>query len=215
MVPFYDQLSEAMRRYLSPVNAHAILRQVVLDCRKTPAGLARADLTAILPKLDRAVSFFLEPAQRAALRREVELLGGGNAATSDAVAKPRAHTVRIKNEADISEARAVAKRLCVELNARPLQAHKVAIAVSELARNIVSYTPGGQIELVPQSAPPAITIISTDTGQGIPNLAEIMSGAYRSKTGLGLGILGTKRLADKFDIHTGDRGTRIEAAIHV
>lgn len=216
-VSFYDQINEVMRRYLSPVNAHAILRQVVSDCRKTPTALTRADLAVLVPKLDRAVSLFLEPTQRSALKKDVELLGGASASGPDsAAAKSRARTVRIKTEADISEARAVAKLLCNDLHARPLQAHKVAIAVSELARNIVSYTPGGQIELVPQAGSPAsIGIISTDTGTGIPNLAEIMSGGYRSKTGLGLGILGTKRLADKFDIQTGERGTRIEAVIQV
>jgi serine/threonine-protein kinase RsbT len=42
-----------------------------------------------------------------------------------------------------------------------------------------------------------------------------MSGRYRSKTGLGRGLLGTKRLADNFDIATGATGTRIVVEVLV
>ena len=37
---------------------------------------------------------------------------------------------------------------------------------------------------------------------GIANLEEILAGRYRSETGLGMGIIGTKRLMDEFDIET-------------
>lgn len=210
MVAFYDQLSDVVRRYISAVNAHAILRQVVIDCRKTPALLTKADVPLILPKLDRALALFLEPAQRSTLRAEIEALGGAQKQAGGM----RAHTIQIRAEPDITEARMVARTMCTELNAKPLQTHKVSIAVSELARNIVSYTPGGHIELTPHSMPPkSISIVSVDTGRGIPNLSEILSGQYRSKTGLGLGILGTKRISDKFDIKSGADGTRIEVVV--
>ena len=210
MVAFYDQLSDVVRRYISAVNAHAILRQVVTDCRKSPALLTKADVPTLLPKLDRALALFLEPAQRVALRGEIETLGGGPKSGGGM----RAQTIQIRAEPDITEARMVARTMCTELGAKPLQTHKVSIAVSELARNIVSYTPGGHIELTPNSnAPKSITIVSVDTGRGIPNLSEILGGQYRSKTGLGLGILGTKRISDRFDIKSGQDGTRIEVTI--
>ena len=40
-----------------------------------------------------------------------------------------------------------------------------------------------------------------------------MSGRYRSKTGLGRGLLGTKRLSDHFDVATGATGTLIVAEV--
>jgi serine/threonine-protein kinase RsbT len=43
----------------------------------------------------------------------------------------------------------------------------------------------------------------------------VMSGEYRSKTGLGRGIIGTKRLADSFDIATSSKGTQILAEVRL
>ena len=50
----------------------------------------------------------------------------------------------------------------------------------------------------------------TDSGPGIRNLAEILDGKYISTTGLGKGIIGTKRLMDYFDITSSPNGTCVE-----
>ena len=68
---------------------------------------------------------------------------------------------------------------------------------------------------VKAGAKPRVVIRAIDRGAGIPNLPQIMSGQYRSKTGLGRGILGTKRLADQFDINTGAFGTQIVAEVEL
>jgi serine/threonine-protein kinase RsbT len=60
---------------------------------------------------------------------------------------------------------------------------------------------------------PRLVIIASDAGPGIPNLDEIMSGRYRSRTGLGAGLLGTKRLVDNFELQTGPSGTHIEVEV--
>jgi serine/threonine-protein kinase RsbT len=56
---------------------------------------------------------------------------------------------------------------------------------------------------------------ATDQGPGIPNLNEVLSGRYRSKTGLGKGLIGVKRLATRFTIHTDASGTHIEAEVRL
>src|SRR5258706_2402892 len=161
MPAFYEELSEVVRRYLSPVNAQAILGQVISECRKTPVTLGRGDVPVFWPKLERAIALFLEPGRRAALRADVEALNGG-ANSASMRAALRSHVIPMRVERDISDARLTARQLCVDLHARPLQIQKVAMAVSELARNIVSYTPGGQIELTPQAErPSSVTILST------------------------------------------------------
>jgi serine/threonine-protein kinase RsbT len=93
----------------------------------------------------------------------------------------------------------------------------VTTIVSELARNIVSYTAGGKIELVwkQEREQQRIVICATDRGPGIANLAHVLSGEYRSKTGLGRGLVGTKRLADSFDIATSSKGTHILAEVRL
>src|SRR5690606_30430252 len=118
--------------------------------------------------------------------------------------------IDIAQEQDIVIARTRARAICAALGGRAVFSQKAATVVSELARNIALYTPGGTIELLPSRAPRQLVVRATDRGTGIPNLDEIMSGNYRSKTGLGRGLLGTKQVVDDFTIETGANGTRIE-----
>jgi serine/threonine-protein kinase RsbT len=92
---------------------------------------------------------------------------------------------------------------------------KVTTIVSELARNIVLYAKEGSVEVgfVNQQRNSHIVITAVDQGPGIPNLTHIMGGGYQSRTGLGKGLLGTKRLADRFTITTGTQGTSITAEV--
>ena len=110
--------------------------------------------------------------------------------------------------------RLAARALCEVLGARRVVIQKVATVVSELARNIFMYATSGAIELVPGARPrPTLLIRATDEGPGIPHLEEVLSGRYRSRTGLGAGLVGTRRLVDRFEIETGPTGTRIEAGV--
>ena len=90
---------------------------------------------------------------------------------------------------------------------------KIVTVVSEVARNIVSYTPGGALELALKAETRTFMVIATDEGRGIPNLDEIMAGRYKSKTGLGAGIVGVKRLSNHFEIQTGPTGTRVHSEV--
>ncbi len=52
------------------------------------------------------------------------------------------------------------------------------------------------------SSPPLLTARISDAGPGIANVDDIFSGQYRSATGMGLGLVGARRLMDRFDIET-------------
>ncbi len=52
----------------------------------------------------------------------------------------------------------------------------------------------------------------SDSGPGIDNLDEILEGRYKSDTGLGMGIIGTRRLMDQFEIEVGPEGTTVRMA---
>jgi serine/threonine-protein kinase RsbT len=124
--------------------------------------------------------------------------------------------VSIRSEQDISQARVLAKAMCENARAKSFVTQKVATVVSELARNIVSYTQGGSIELVlTTEGQSRILVRATDSGPGINNLDEVLSGRYRSSTGLGRGLLGVKRLADRFNVRTGRSGTQVEAEVNL
>lgn len=208
MNSIYQQLIAILTRYMSGVNAHSVLGRAVRHSLLNPEQLSPRDLPTLMSTLDRGIRLFVDPAKQPSVLAEIEALGGHRETPS--------HTVNIRSEQDISQARVLAKAMCENANARSFVAQKVATVVSELARNIVSYTPGGSIELVMSNEGQSrIMVRASDTGTGIGNLDEVLSGRYRSTTGLGRGLLGVKRLSDRFNIRTGKNGTHIEAEVHL
>jgi serine/threonine-protein kinase RsbT len=124
---------------------------------------------------------------------------------------PEALEIAIKVEGDIVRARGAGRDMCRDLGLSEINQVKVATAISELARNIFHYAKTGNIALRRLGAPrPGIEIIATDKGPGIPDVKLVLSGAYKSKTGMGKGLLGARRLVDFFEVETGpEKGTRV------
>ena len=118
--------------------------------------------------------------------------------------------VAINGESDLNHARMVARETCKLVGLRGYQAQKVVTAVSELCRNIARYVGAGRVRFRVDTTEECIVIIAQDEGPGITNIDEILAGEYRSTTGLGRGLLGSRDLADRFDIKTGPTGTTIE-----
>ena len=80
---------------------------------------------------------------------------------------------------------------------------KIAVVISELARNITLYTEGGTITLIPQTGDrKGIKVIAQDTGPGIDDVERVLAGGYTTSKGLGMGISGSKKIMDEFDIQT-------------
>jgi serine/threonine-protein kinase RsbT len=91
------------------------------------------------------------------------------------------------------------------------EATKVAVVVSELARNIIHYAEEGSLSLAPSAE--GIAIVAQDRGPGIPNLDAVLSGEYTSEHGMGVGLSGSRRMMDEFEISTEvGKGTTITAA---
>lgn len=120
--------------------------------------------------------------------------------------------VPIRGESDLNHARVLAREICNLVEVRGYQAQKVVTAVSELARNITRYTDGGRLRFRVDATAEAIIVVAEDDGPGIPNLEEILSGGYKSRSGLGRGLLGSRQLADHFDIQTAPEGTTVTVA---
>src|ERR1700684_1248367 len=120
-------------------------------------------------------------------------------------------TVRLRHERHVVQARQRAREIAALLGFEHQEQIRLATAASELARNAFRYAEGGAVEfLVRDTAPQTFLIIVTDTGHGIPNLADILDGRYVSKTGLGMGLIGTKRLMEHFSITSTPSGTMVE-----
>jgi len=120
-------------------------------------------------------------------------------------------SVPVESEEDVVLARQRARQVAAALSFDSQDQVRIATAVSEIARNAFSYAHGGVIDFRVEgnSAPQILVIVVRDRGPGIRNLDEILGGRYRSKTGMGLGIIGAQRLLDRVDIETSPAGTTI------
>jgi serine/threonine-protein kinase RsbT len=116
--------------------------------------------------------------------------------------------VLIHAEDDIANARLAARRAAASAGFSPIGITRLMTAISEVARNIVLYAAPGQVEILPLPAPRGVEVVARDRGAGIANLDQILSGNYRSRLGMGLGLRGVKSLAEQFDVQTAPgRGT--------
>jgi serine/threonine-protein kinase RsbT len=208
----FERLAKVLERHISPMNARSVLRQSLSEHKLSSSQFTLGDLRIINGSLERGLRLFTTDAVLQRAIREIGTL----TRTSSMAPQVEPNTIEINIEPDISRARAAARSMCEQLGAKGFSLQKVTTIVSELARNIQSYAGQGKIELsVKTGAKPRVVIRATDRGPGIPNLPLIMSGEYRSRTGLGRGIIGTKRLADHFEINTGSFGTQILAEVEL
>lgn len=123
--------------------------------------------------------------------------------------------IYVRREADIVKVRERVRRLAREMGFEPTTQIKITTAVSELTRNIYEYARAGAItlSLAQRGATAAgLQITARDDGPGIEEakLRSIVRGSYRSPSGLGVGLVGTRRLMDEFDIQSKPgEGTRV------
>jgi signal transduction histidine kinase/CheY-like chemotaxis protein len=113
-------------------------------------------------------------------------------------------TVAIQYEHDVVLARQRARHIAAFLGFSSDGQTRVATAVSELARNAFQYARAGKVEFFVEgkTSPQLFRIKVTDSGPGIANLQDILDGRYHSKTGMGLGIIGARRLVEQFHIES-------------
>jgi signal transduction histidine kinase/DNA-binding response OmpR family regulator len=117
--------------------------------------------------------------------------------------------MEIRREHDVVLARQRGRQVAAALKFDPQDQTRIATALSEIARNAFEYAGGGMVEFQVQRTPPALQISVSDKGRGIPNVSEILGGKYVSPTGMGLGLIGAKRLMDFFRIDTSSKGTTV------
>ena len=113
-------------------------------------------------------------------------------------------TLAIRQEHDTVDARQRARQISRLLGFDAQDQTRISTAVSEIARNVFNYAGGGKVEyLVEGSTAPQLFIVKiSDRGPGIHDLDAILEGRYVSQTGMGLGIIGARRLMDQFQIES-------------
>ena len=118
--------------------------------------------------------------------------------------------VEVRREHDVVLVRQRARQIAAALKFDSQDQTRIATALSEIARNAFQYAGGGMVDFQIQKGPEAALQISvSDQGRGIENIHQILDGKYVSPTGMGLGIIGARRLMDIFRIDTSSQGTSV------
>jgi len=106
------------------------------------------------------------------------------------------------DEDGLMEMRAVVKLHAKDLGFSIVNQTKIVTAASELGRNVLEHGLGGTVkaETVNADGRVGLRLIFADKGPGIENLDLALTDGYTTKSGMGLGLTGSKRLMDEFDL---------------
>jgi len=121
-------------------------------------------------------------------------------------------TVVLRSSEDVVVLRQRVREAAVRLSLSLLDQTKIVTAASELGRNAVNYAGGGEaiIEGCDQAGRKGVVLTVADQGPGIPNIDDAMRPGFSTGGGLGLGLSGTRRLVDEFEIKSEvGRGTTV------
>jgi serine/threonine-protein kinase RsbT len=119
----------------------------------------------------------------------------------------------VATDRDIVAAREIGKAVARELGFDGVDLVVIATAISEVARNIISYAVHGEVEVAElrNGHRRGIEMVARDRGPGIADVERAMQDGYSTGGGLGLGLPGSRRLVDEFSIEssTGGGGTTV------
>jgi serine/threonine-protein kinase RsbT len=116
--------------------------------------------------------------------------------------------VAISSTEGLVEARQLGRNIAMDMGFSASQSTLIAAAISELARNIVQYAYRGEICLR-REGPNTLVLIARDSGPGIADMQAALRPGYSTSGGLGLGLPGLERIADRFDVVSDSTGTTV------
>jgi serine/threonine-protein kinase RsbT len=127
----------------------------------------------------------------------------------------RHETLDVRTQTDIVLVRQAVRQWAIAQGLGLVDQTKIVTAASELARNTVSYGGGGTLllEALDEGVRKGLRLTFEDRGPGIANLELALTDGYTSGGGMGLGLSGSKRLVNEFDIWSQPgEGTRVTVA---
>jgi serine/threonine-protein kinase RsbT len=112
--------------------------------------------------------------------------------------------VPVVTDADVVIARQKGRELALALGFSATDVTLVATAISEVARNIISYAESGEIciAMVEGRDRRGIRVVADDSGPGIENINRALEDGFSTGQGMGLGLPGARRLMDDFEVHS-------------
>jgi serine/threonine-protein kinase RsbT len=121
-------------------------------------------------------------------------------------------TLELKTSEDIARVRQVARAWAVAIGFSLVDQTKIVTATSELARNTIEHGRGGSVRLrsIVNGARKGLRLDFVDKGPGIADVERALRDGYTTGTGLGLGLSGSRRLVNEFEIDSQPgKGTRV------
>jgi serine/threonine-protein kinase RsbT len=118
----------------------------------------------------------------------------------------------LAREQDVVSVRQAVRAAMSEMGFSIVDRTKMVTAASELARNVMDYGGGGvvRMERLTEGVRVGLRLAFVDDGPGIADLDLAMTDGFSSGDGLGLGLSGSRRLVNEFDIVSSlDRGTTV------
>jgi serine/threonine-protein kinase RsbT len=111
-------------------------------------------------------------------------------------------SIPVVSDADMVPARAEGRALAERMGFSRTDATLIATAISEVGRNILVHAGRGEIILSPlhENGRQGLEVVARDEGPGIIDADVALRDGYGSRGGLGLGLPGSRRLMDDFDI---------------
>jgi len=128
------------------------------------------------------------------------------------LATEQSGTLPLLSEQNIVASRQLVRTLCQELKLSLVDQTKMITAASELSRNTLIHGGGGRMrwEFVERNGRRGLMLHFEDEGPGIADLALALTDGWTSGSGMGLGLPGSKRLVNEFDIASASgQGTRV------
>lgn len=120
--------------------------------------------------------------------------------------------ITIERDADIVTARQHGRALAAATGFSTTDQTMIALAISEIARNILCYAQRGTVTLgrLDEAGRRGVLIVARDEGPGIPDIELAMRDGYSTARSLGLGLPGAKRVMDEFElVSTPGEGTTV------
>ena len=114
----------------------------------------------------------------------------------------RSETVQVRTSEDVVTVRTSVRKVAADLRFGIVDQTKIVTAASEIARNTIDYGRGGHLrmEVLKNGVKSGLRLVFEDQGPGIRDIQQAMMDGFTSGTGMGLGLGGTRRLMDEFDI---------------
>ena len=195
---------EVLRHYMSEPAANGVLRRADLrSARRGPRPDGHDD--EYVQELLVGAKIFARQSSQRQLEHELRKLSQRAPLPTHGVRE----THPICDEHHARRARMRARRLAESVGAGKLDCLRAATGLSELTRNILMYAGSGEVTIEIFDDPCRIRLTARDQGPGIPDVGRVLRHDYQSKTGLGRGLQGTKKLADHFEIESSPAGTRV------